>query len=191
LNEPEEILLVERCKAGDHEAFRILIEQHKSVIFGTAYLMMRDRAQAEDAVQEALIKMWQNLPSLRRHNSVKAWLVRIVVNEIKQQHRKKRLPAVSLELAMELNGDPDETETVAIHNEDTQQLRRALNTLPPEQREVVVLHYFSDLKVIEIAHVLNKSEGTVKSRLSRALNKLAVILRQDMDGAKEASITWK
>jgi RNA polymerase sigma-70 factor, ECF subfamily len=75
------------------------VEQHSRVLFGTAYLMTRDRSLAEDAIQGALIQMWKKLPSLRLHSNLKAWLVRIVVNEVNQQRRKKRLTTVSLEQA--------------------------------------------------------------------------------------------
>lgn len=99
MSESQEAALVNCCQAGDQEAFRALVEQHSRVLFGTAYLMTRDRSLAEDAIQGALIQMWKKLPSLRLHSNLKAWLVRIVVNEVNQQRRKKRLTTVSLEQA--------------------------------------------------------------------------------------------
>lgn len=179
LNEPEEAALVRRFQAGDEEAFRALVEQHSRVLFGTAYLMTRDRGLAEDAVQGALTQMWKHLPSTRLRGSLKAWLVRIVVNEVKQQYRKKRVPTVPLEQASEVASDPQETETVMVRDEERQHLGRALEMLPPEQREAVVLRYFSDLTVPEVAAVMGKREGTIKSRLSRALDRLGEILRSD------------
>jgi len=179
LNEPEEAALIRRCQTGDGEAFRALIEQHSRVLFGTAYLMTGDRGLAEDAVQGALTQMWKHLPSTHLHGSFKAWLVRIVVNEVKQQYRKKRVPTVSLEQATEVADDPEETETAMVRDEERQHLRRALEMLPSEQREAVVLRYFSDLTVPEVAAVTGQREGTIKSRLSRALDRLGEILRSD------------
>jgi len=179
LNESEEAALVRRCQTGDKEAFRTLGGQYRSVLFGTAYLMIRDRGLAEDAVQEALIQMWKHLPSLRLHGSFKAWLVRIVVNEVKQQLRKKRLPTVPLEQASEVADKLDEAETAMVRDEERQHLKQAMEMLPPEQREAVVLHYFSELTVPEIAIVMGQREGTIKSRLSRALDRLGEILRSD------------
>jgi RNA polymerase sigma-70 factor (ECF subfamily) len=178
LNESE-TALVSRCQAGDSEAFRTLVEKHSRVLFGTAYLMTRDRGLAEDAVQATLVQMWKKLPSLRLRSSLKAWLVRIVVNEVNQQHRKKRLPIMSLEQAPEMPGDPPEAETVLFRDEERQRLRQALEILPVEQREAVVLRYFSDLTVPEVAAVMGEREGTIKSRLSRALDKLNEIMRND------------
>lgn len=179
MNESQEAALVRRCQAGDKEAFRMLVEQYRRVLFGTAYLMTRDRGLAEDAVQEALIQMWKHMPSLRLHGSFKAWLVRIVVNEIKQQLRKKRVPTVPLEQASEVADDLDVTETAMVRDEERQHLRQALKLLPLEQREALVLRYYSDLTVPEIAAVMGQHEGTIKSRLSRALDRLGEILRGD------------
>jgi RNA polymerase sigma-70 factor (ECF subfamily) len=141
--------------------------------------MTRDRGLAEDAVQEALIQMWKHLQSLRLHGSLKAWLVRIVVNEVKQQLRKKRVPTVPLELIPEMADDPGEVETAMVRNEESQRLRRAMEMLPSEQREAVVLRYFSNLTVPEVAAVMGQREGTIKSRLSRALDRLGEILHSD------------
>lgn len=179
MNESEEAVLVRRCQAGDKDAFRVLIEQHSKILFGTAFLMTRDRGLAEDAVQEALVQMWKHLSSLRLHGSLKAWLLRIVVNEVKQQLRKRRLPTLPLEQASELADDPGEAETAIVRDEERQRLRQALGMLPPEQREAVVLRYFSDLTVPEVAAVMGQREGTIKSRLSRALDRLGEILRGD------------
>lgn len=179
MNESQEVALVGRGQAGDKEAFRTLVEQYRSTLFGTAYLMLRDRGLAEDAVQEALIKMRKHLPSLRLRGSFKAWLVRIVVNEVKQQFRKKQVPTVPLEQASEVAGDFDEVETAMIHDEERQQLKQALAKLPPEQRESLVLRYFSELTVPEIATVTGQHEGTIKSRLSRGLERLSGIMRND------------
>ena len=177
MNDSEEAVLVRRSQRGDKEAFRVLVELHRSTLFGTAYLMTRDRGLAEDAVQRALIQMWKHLPSLRLHGSLKAWLVRIVVNEVKQQFRKKRVPTVPLEQASEIADKQDETEVAMVRNEERRYLKQAIEMLPPEQREVVVLRYFSALTVPEIAEVMGQREGTIKSRLSRALDRLGEILR--------------
>lgn len=179
MTETEEAASIRRCQAGDKDAFRALVENYKKVLFGTAYLMTHDRGMAEDVVQEALIQIWKHLPSLRLRVNLKAWLVRIVVNEVNQQRRKKRLSTVPLEYVPEIEDDCDEVETAMIRNEEHQLLRRALETLPSEQRETVILRYFSDLTVPEVAKVMGKREGTIKSRLSRALNRLNEILRDD------------
>lgn len=179
MTEDEEAVLIRRCQAGDKTAFRTLVEKYRTVMFGTAFLMTRDHILAEDALQEALIKIWKNLPSLRRQSSLKAWLVRIVVNEVNRQCRKKQLPTVSLEDSPDVVDDCDGMETKVIRNEEYIQLKEAIEALSPEQRQAVILRYFSDLTVPEVAKVMGKREGTIKSRLSRAISKLGEILRND------------
>jgi RNA polymerase sigma-70 factor (ECF subfamily) len=184
LNEPKEAALVRRYQSGDKEAFRMLVEQYRGALFGTAYFMTQDRGLAEDAVQEALVQMWKHLPSLRLQGSIKVWLVRIVVNEVKQQFRKKQVPTVPLEQSFEVIDNLNAADAAIMREEEHQQLRQALEMLPSEQREAVVLRYFSELTVPEVARVLGEREGTVKSRLSRALDRLGEILRGD--GEREA-----
>jgi len=179
LNESQEAALIRRCQRGDKEAFGKLVEQYRSVLFGTAYLMMRDRGLAEDVVQEALIQIWKYLPSFRLKSSIKTWLVRIAINEVKQQTRKKKLPMIPLESAIQEIDRMNDTETTLTQNEERQSLRKALDKLVPEHREAIVLHYYSDLTVPEIAAVTGQREGTIKSRLSRALDRLGEILRKD------------
>ena len=155
------------------------------MIFGTAYLMTRDRESAEDAVQNSLIRIWNHIPSLRLKSSLKAWLLRIVVNEVNQQRRKKQQPIISIEEIPEAAGEPDETERIAINRDRYRNLKQALEMLPEIQREMIVLKYFSELTVPEIAAVTGIREGTIKSRLSRALDRLGGILRND-EGSGES-----
>jgi RNA polymerase sigma-70 factor (ECF subfamily) len=190
MNESEKATLIERCQAGDREAFRELVEQHARVLFGTAYLMTRDRGLAEDTVQSAFIKIWRHIPSLRVNGNLKAWLARVVINEVKQQWRKRRVPTGPLDDVPEAAGDPGEVEAAIIRDEEYRQLREALGMLPLEQREALVLRYYADLTVPEIARVTGQREGTVKSRLSRALGRLGKILRND-EAAGEEVISWK
>ena len=187
--EQQEIDLIRRCQAKDKDAFRLLLENYRKVMFGTAFLMTKDRGLAEDALQEALIQIWKHLPSLRRGESLKPWLVRIVVNEVNRQRRKKQVPTVPLEFAPEIVDDCDDAVAAMIRSEDHQNLRRALEQLPLEIKETVILRYFSDLTVPEVAKVMGKPEGTIKSRLSRALTRLNEILSNDETLFKTEVIT--
>ena len=168
--------VVRRSRTGDPEAFAVLVERHRTMLFGTAYLMTRDRQMAEDAVQEALVEIWKHIGSLRKPAGLKAWLARIVVNEVRQQARKKKVSAVTLE---ELPDPPETAEAPAgtMGSELRQDLAGAVATLPPDQREAVVLRFFSDLTVADVAAATGSREGTVKSRLSRAMDKLGEMLR--------------
>ena len=174
MGEPEysEETLVKRCQKGDEGAFRILVGKYKDLLLGTAYLILKDRQSADEVVQETVIKMWENLPSLHDSRSLKPWLMRIVVNEANRQFRKKSIQTVPLESASEIPDDDYDIDELLIQEENHHILREALSSLSPEQRDVIVLRYFSDLTVPEIAAAISVPEGTVKSRISRALDKL-------------------
>lgn len=146
----------------------MLMDQYCKVLFGTAYLMTRDYGLAQDAVQEALIRAWRGMPSFRPYGSFKSWLVRILINVAQNQRRKKQIQTVPLEEAIAVAGNPGEPEDVVLEEEERQRLKRAVKTLREDYREAVVLRYYADLTVPEIAKALGWREGTVKSRLYRA-----------------------
>ena len=170
--------LVRRCQDGDAEAFRTLIEAYKNTLFGVAYLMTRDRGMAEDAVQEGLVQIWKHLPSLQDPTRIKPWLIQIVVNEVKQQFRKKQVPSLPIDAA-DIACDGNPPEELAMSEERRRLTRRALSGLPREQREAVVLRFYSDLSVPEIAAATRTPEGTIKSRLNRAMSRLGLALQAE------------
>ena len=136
MDDAEQAALVRRCQSGDTEAFRTLIEAYKNTLFGVAYLMTHDRAAAEDAVQEGLVQIWRHLPSLRDPGRIKPWLIRIVVNEVNRQFRRKTAPSLPLEAA-DAACDDNLPEEEAMSAERRRLIRQALSGLPREQREAV------------------------------------------------------
>ncbi|MDD5605203.1 MAG: sigma-70 family RNA polymerase sigma factor [Dehalococcoidales bacterium] len=183
MNEQEEENIIRQCQVGNKEAFDKLIANYQGVLFGTAYSIIRERCGAEDAVQEALVKIWQNLPSFRFEGSIKFWMVRIVANEVKQAFRKKKFQTVPFDRITEIPDSHENVEEAVVVAENRKELHHALSKLPLEQREVLVLRYFVELTVPEIASIIGKPEGTVKSRLSRALRRLnQICVYQDMRG---------
>lgn len=168
-----------RCQDGDRDAFRYLVEQYKDVMFGTAVLMTGNRAIAEEQVQEALLSAWRGIRGFRRGNPVKPWLLRILVNAVLAQQRRRAIETVRLNDNGPEEpdyGGPDPAETLdALENRLA--LRRAIAGLSPDHRRVVALRYFAGLTVPEVARTLGVREGTVKSRLHRAL----AILRQQLE----------
>ena len=167
----DELEAVYRSQSGDQEAFRFLAEQYSRTLLGTAYLLTRDQGLAEDAVQEALIKAWRGLPSFRP-GSFRAWLIRILVNHVNQQRRKRGVQTVPLE-EVDVPEDGEEVETGLLRKEERTRLNDALESLTPEHKRVVVLRYFAELTVPEISRAIGCREGTVKSRLHRALGQLS------------------
>lgn len=168
-----------RCQGGDRDAFRYLVEQYRDVLFGTAVLMTGNRAVAEEQVQEALLSAWRGIKGFRVGRPFKPWLLRILVNAVLSQQRRRTLPTVNLggngpDAPDAVNTDPVETLDAL---ENRLALRRAIAGLGPDHRQVVALRYFAGLTVPEVARTLGIREGTVKSRLHRAL----ALLREQLE----------
>jgi RNA polymerase sigma-70 factor, ECF subfamily len=167
--------LVEAAKHGDHEAFEVLAASAVDRLYAVARLILRSTDQAEDALQEALVRAWQQLPSLRDPDRFDGWLYRLVVNACADQGRQlSRWSAQVRQLPME-PGVGDETGAVA----DRDQLERGFRRLKPEQRAVVVLHHYSGFSLPEVARILGIPEGTARSRLHYSTQALRAALEAD------------
>ncbi|MEO6350173.1 MAG: RNA polymerase sigma factor [Candidatus Limnocylindrales bacterium] len=167
--------LVEAARGGDHEAFEVLATSAGDRLYAVARLILRESDLAEDAVQEALVRAWQQLPSLRDPDRFDAWLYRLVVNACNDQGRQLRRRSEQVRL-LPLNASvSDETNSVA----DRDQLERGFGRLKPEQRAVVVLHYYSGFSAAEIAPILGIPEGTARSRLHYATEAMRAALQAD------------
>ncbi|MBM3924996.1 MAG: sigma-70 family RNA polymerase sigma factor [SAR202 cluster bacterium] len=174
----DESEVVRRCQNGDQEAFRLIVERYSGVLGGTAYLMTRDRAQVDDLLQETFLLAWRGIGTLRASGNLKAWLVRILVNKVISERRKKRVMEAEL-VEVESKAGDSNSEELVLADEERQRIRGALETLPEAQRQVTVLRYFADLTIPEVARVLGCREGTVKSRLHRALAQLRTVLQSE------------
>lgn len=178
----EERAVVERAQHGDTSAYETLVRQYQDIAFRTAYLITGTAAEAEEAAQEAFVKAWGALNRFRLDAPFRPWLLRIVANEARNR-RKAASRRVGLALrATERhpNGDAAPSpEVVALRAEQHDALLRAINQLREDDRLVIAYRYFFDLSEAEMATVLDVARGTVKSRLSRALGRLRVVLRAD------------
>lgn len=135
----------------------------------TACLFLRDRGLAEDCVQDAFVSAWKARNSLRDPRAERAWLMTIVANTARS-HLRRRVPIPTDALPADLSArDPIDDLALAAD------LGQALDQLPADQREVIVLRVYLDLSVAETAKSLGVAEGTVKSRLNRALEAMRQI----------------
>jgi RNA polymerase sigma-70 factor (ECF subfamily) len=158
--------LVERAGRGDHDAFALLLGASIARLDAAARLILRDHELARDAVQEASMRAWRDLPRLRDHDRFEAWLHRLTVNACLDLVRRRRRRPIEVELT--ILDDPaiaDASTGVA----DRDLLDRALRRLEPEQRAVIVMHHYLGMPLPEVAETLGIPLGTAKSRLSRSL----------------------
>ena len=171
----QDVELARLARDGDVDAYSELVERYREVAFRTAWLITRSTADAEDAAQEAFVKAYYALGRFRAGEAFRPWILRIVSNEAKNRRRSAgRRDRLALRVADERGpGDAapsPETATLAL--ERREDLLAALERLPERDRLVVAYRYLLELSEAETAEALGVRPGTVKSRLSRALERL-------------------
>lgn len=174
--------LVVRAQQGDEAAFADVTVAVYGHLQQVAYRVLRDPQLAEDATQQALVRMWRKLPRLRDPSKFEAWAYRFVINACADEARRRRrsLPptVTSVEPFMR-----DEMARIVDHD----LLERAFQQLSVDHRAVIVLHHYLDLTVEATAETLGISVGTAKSRLNRAMTKLRAAMHADLPGADRAA----
>ena len=174
--------LVEQARRGDHDAFAALAGAAISRLDSAAWLILRNPEQAQDAVQNALVRAWRDLPTLRDPDRFDAWLNRLVVRACIDEARRLRRHRVDVELTEIAFSAVDGAETAIA---DRDQLERGFLRLDPEQRAVIVLHHYLDLPLPAVAASLGIPVGTAKSRLHRALGQMRATLEADARSVAE------
>ncbi len=166
--------MIDAARAGDEGAYAALIRRYSDLAFRAAYLVTRNSADAEDACQEAFAKAYRALLRFRVGAPFRPWLLRIVTNEARnrmrsnRRHENLRIRAVSG--IHVLDADPADR---ILTEEARRSLLVAVEDLSLQDREIITYRFFLDLSVAETAQALSIAEGTVKSRLARALSRLS------------------
>jgi RNA polymerase sigma factor (sigma-70 family) len=171
----DETVLIKRAKRGDTHAYEELVYAYQGIAFRTAYLFARDASDAEEAAQDGFVKAWRALGRFREGAPFRPWLLRIVANEARNRRRSAgRRAHLALRAATEApSGDAAPSpEAAFLSAEQREGLLAAVEELPEDQRAVVALRYFVGLSEQEVGEALGVPQGTVKSRTSRALERL-------------------
>ena len=175
-------IIVERALTGDAEAFGELVRRWERRIFALTYGMLGREEDARDATQETFLAAFRNLRGFRGEAKVSSWLHRIAVNQcISRQRRSKVRSESALEEEHEITFATPLTYSpahVVEGRQETVAVRRAINSLPVELRQVVVMKEFEELTFREIADALDLPLSTVKSRLYTALKQLQMRLQK-------------
>ena len=158
-------VLIREAARGDRDAFAALAAPRLDQLFATASLILRDRSQAEDAVQEALVRAWRDLRSLRDPRRLDAWLRRLLVHACRDESRRGRRHESNIRLLPD-HDRPIGDSSGALADRDAIDL--GLRRLSTDHRAVIVHHYYLGLSVAEIAETLDIPAGTAKSRLHHA-----------------------
>jgi len=167
--------LFTRAQRGSQVAYEEIVQRYQDIAFRTAYVITGSAADAEDAAQEGFVKAYRSLATFRTGAEPRPWLLRIVANEARNRARSAgRRQHLELRLAERFRpGDAAPSpEAAAVAAEDRRRMLDHVNALPDDDRLVIANRYFLELSGEETAAALGIPEGTVKSRLSRALARL-------------------
>jgi RNA polymerase sigma factor (sigma-70 family) len=178
----DETELVTRARRGDAAAYEQLVHTYQGIALRTAHLLAGDAADAEEAAQDAFVKAYRALWRFRPGAPFKPWLLRIVANEARNRRRAAgRRGALALRAAQEPSGEAAPSPEAALLSAERRvELVAALNRLSDTDREALACRYFLDLSEAETAAALGVRRGTVKSRLSRALERLRAELGEEV-----------
>ena len=179
--------LVERAQRGDHDAFSTLAAVSTDRLYAVAILVLRDRSAAEDAVQEALVRMWRDLPKLRDVDRFRPWLQRLLLNACADTSRSRRRHGAEIQLLP--------THELAVGDETTQVanrevLNRAFRHLSIDHRATLVLRHYVGLTVPDVAVAMAVPLGTAKSRLHHAERALRAALEADERSDRSSNEWW-
>ena len=171
----EERELISRLKEGDTDAFGKIYSLYADKALKTAYLIVNDKFLAEDIVQEVFISILKSVKGLKKPEAFGAWLYRFLIRYSWKACGAKRrvLPRDFGDKTEEISGRDEYFE-----DEKYRTLYESIDRLTPKLRTVVVLHYFNDMTVKEIAEVTGCLEGTIKSRLHTARKRLREVLKE-------------
>lgn len=178
----KEEVLVDKMKQGDKTAFDMLYEKYKGMALHTAYLITGNRTDSEDIVQETFVKVYLHSGELKNNSGFKAWMMQILVRTAYRMGKKesREFPDEETVARMENRTEISSLEQV-MQLEERRKINAVIRQLPIKQRTVVILFYYNECSVSEIAKLLGCLEGTVKSRLHTARKKMKLILEQEKE----------
>ena len=175
---PSDEVLLERCRNGDERAFRCLVDRYHGALLATALGMLGSESEAESVVQDGFLRFYRSLGKFEGRSSLKTYLSRIVMNQaLKQLRQRRRWYHRFLSSDEAGTGLPEGSEEPEVRKLESEELadgvRAAVQSLKPEFRSVVTLRFLNGCSTQECSEILGVPAGTVMSRLSRALKKLA------------------
>ncbi len=174
--------LIERCIEGDDQAIEIFVRRFETDIFRLVFSVLQDPIEAREAAQDTFITALKALPNYQERSSLKAWLCTIALNVSRNRLRKRKVleklhNTLTVVFQIETRKQPTVEESV-IQTEKEKAAWNALNELDEKHRMVMILRYFHELPVHEIAEILSITEGTVHSRLHTARKRLRIALKE-------------
>lgn len=175
----DESTLVRHAANGDTAAWGPLMLAHQQAVFRLAYLLLGDPDEAEDIAQETFLRAWKYLRRFDSARPLRPWLLGIASNLASNRRRSAGRYLAALTQAFRNEPPGTNIEEKSLQHIESDTLWQAVKTLDFADQQIIYLRYFLELPIYETAQVLDVAEGTVKSRLNRALEKLRQVIQQD------------
>jgi RNA polymerase sigma-70 factor (ECF subfamily) len=176
---------------GDSDLYSEIIDRYSSKVYSTAYSYTHSQEEAEDLVQDILIKTYNSLSGFKADAKFSTWLYRIAVNTCIDWSRRKKSKVIMTAIGFEdtdildiMVSDKAGPEELLLQQENKEVIRNAVDDLPEIYKTVLILYYFEELQVQEICNILDTPRKTVETRLYRAKKLLKSILRQELLGGE-------
>lgn len=173
---------IELCRVGDSSAIEHFVQTYQQDVYRLALSILDDSTEAEDATQDSLLAALRSLDSFRGVSSLTTWLYSITINicrtHLQRRKRRERLIKILGGILRIYHTRQPSVEELAIHNESNETLWKAIHNMDEKHRIPIVLRYYHDLSVAEIANILRIPEGTVHSRLNTARRLLHGVLKE-------------
>lgn len=173
-----DIEIIDKCLGGNEEAFEELVNRYKRLVFNTSYRMLGSHEEAEDASQEAFIRMYKSLNRYDPQYKFSTWAMRITTNYCLDLLRKRKGDTVSIEEQYNLKDEGLSPEEEYVRYEKQQMVKKAVDSLPAKYKELIILFHNRGLSYSEIMEVTGESLTIVKNRLYRARQMLKDILEK-------------
>lgn len=180
----EEKKWIEEVRAGNMQAFTKIIDKYKNQLFATVLRMTKNPEDAQDLVQEAFIKVYEQLNKYDFKGSFSSWLYRVTINHCLDELRKKRYQVEHItfnEKGIE-SSEENEPEIVFLKKEKSRQLEKLIASLPEDERMIILLRYANERSYEEISELLHIPLSTVRNKLHRAKKKLRKIVQAEKGG---------
>jgi RNA polymerase sigma-70 factor (ECF subfamily) len=182
----DEAELIRAALRGDEAAWEALVRIHQEPVFRYAYLIQGDRDEAEDTAQETFIRAYRALERFDTSRPLRPWLLSISANLARNRFRSLgRYVSALRRMVLDNPGHSASVENLSIEQIDAQWLWQALQKMDAADRQVIYLRFFLELSVEETALAMGTAEGTIKSRLHRALGRLRTIIEREYPTLRE------
>lgn len=175
----EEQQWIQEVLAGNKQAYAHIINKYKNQLYATILRMTRNPHDAGDLVQEAFIKVYEQLGKYDGKGSFSSWLYRVSFNHCMDEFRKKRYQMRQVEINEELMEDPRHPEVIFLKNEKSRHLERLISSLPDDERMIILLRYVNELSYDEISELAEVPISTVRNKLHRAKKKMRETVKRE------------